>query len=216
MRIKFLVFVFFLIFSASQSNAQQIKGAVLGGFNLTQVDGDEVYGFKRFGLNIGVSAILPLGDKWALSLENSFSQKGAYQKEQYHLDDTARPFTGEYNLRLNYVEIPILLHFSDKGGITFGAGFSYSRLVGSKEIEHGKDTISYANKYPFKDDDFSVIADIRFRIWKRLQGNFRYSYSLGSIRERIFYDTSGQNSWVRKQFNNTITFRVIYVFNEKL
>ncbi len=130
------------------------------------------------------------------------------------MDDTTQPFTGEYDLRLNYVEIPVLVHFSDKGGITFGAGFSYSRLVGSKEIEHGKDTISYANEFPFKDDDFSVIADIRFRVWKRLQGNLRYSYSLGSIRERTFTNILG-NSWTREQFNNTITFRVIYVFNEK-
>ncbi|MCF8229354.1 MAG: PorT family protein [Bacteroidales bacterium] len=200
-----------LLFLIAHAHAQIFKGAAIGGFNLTQVDGDEVYGFNRIGLNAGAGVVLPLGEHWEISLETSFSQKGAYQKQQYI--DSSRALTGEYNLRLNYVEVPLLLHYKDKGGLTFGAGLSWGRLVSSKEIEHGDEEIAYSDSIPFNDNDFSVIADIRFRIWKNLHGNFRYSYSLQSIRERTFYSLDKSNSWTRKQYNNVLTFRIIYIID---
>ncbi len=208
-KITFLIFV--LLLSGSPAFSQVFKGALIGGFNLTQVDGDEVYGFKKIGLNAGAAVMVPLGEHWEISLENSFSQKGAYQKQQYI--DSARSLTGEYNLRLNYVEVPLLLHYKDKGGLTFGAGLSWGRLVGSKEIEHGDEEIAYSDSIPFKDNDFSVIADIRFRIWERLHASVRYSYSLAEIRERTFYSLNGLNSWTRKQYSNVLTFRFIYIID---
>ena len=43
--------------------AQVIKGALIAGFNMTQVDGDEVYGFKKIGFNVGAAAIIPVKKK---------------------------------------------------------------------------------------------------------------------------------------------------------
>jgi hypothetical protein len=61
---------------AQQVSAQSFLGALAFGGNLTQVDGDEMYGFKKLGFNVGVSAIYPFTDKWSMSIEASFSQKG--------------------------------------------------------------------------------------------------------------------------------------------
>jgi hypothetical protein len=41
--------------------SQWIYGAVSAGMNLTQVDGDEEIGYKKFGFNGGPSVIKPLG-----------------------------------------------------------------------------------------------------------------------------------------------------------
>ncbi|MDZ7740439.1 MAG: porin family protein [Bacteroidota bacterium] len=210
-KITFLLLL--LLFAGGSVFSQIFKGAVIGGFNLSQVDGDEVYGFKRIGLNAGAAVLVPLGDHWEISLENSFCQKGAYQKQQYI--DSARSLTGEYDLRLNYVEVPLLVHYRDKGGLTFGAGFSWGRLVGSREIEHGDEDIAYSDSIPFNENDVSIIADFRFKIWKRLHANVRYSYSLADIRERTFYSLNGADSWIRKQYNNILTFRLIYIIDLK-
>lgn len=209
-RIVFVIAFSVLISSNCPLHAQVIKGALIGGFNLSQVDGDEVYGFNRIGFNVGAAAIIPLGEKWSVSLENSYSQKGAFQKKQYN--DSA--LTGKYNLRLNYVEVPLLVHFTDKEFITFGAGFSWARLVKAKEIEHNGLQPPYSDSIPFNDNDFNAIADIRFRIWKKLKGNIRYSYSLKPIREREFENLLGEK-WMRKQYNNVITFRLMWIINEK-
>jgi hypothetical protein len=197
--------------------SQRIQGAVMGGFNLTQVDGDEVYGFKKLGANVGLGAVVPFGKNFQFSLETVFSQKGANQKAQY-LDslnaDTV--YTGEYKLALNYLEIPFLVMYNDKDIITAGAGFSYGRLVKVNEYEHGKkvETTSI-NTGPYNRNDFSILADLRFRVYKKLKVNLRYSYSLAKIRTRDFYDTNGKYYTTRKQYNNVITLRLIYMFNEQ-
>src|SRR5512144_481654 len=82
--------------------AQRFKGAVMGGMNISQVDGDEVYGYHRVGGHVGLAAILPI-KKWDITLETVFNQKGAYQAVQFPGDS----LNGKYDLRLNYVEIPL-------------------------------------------------------------------------------------------------------------
>ena len=79
-----LVLAFGLVLSllSFPLHAQRFKGAVMGGMNLTQVDGDEVYGYRRVGGHLGVAAILPI-KKFDITLETVFNQKGAYQKTKY-------------------------------------------------------------------------------------------------------------------------------------
>jgi len=203
-----LIFVFLL----SEVNAQFIRGAIIGGLNVSQVDGDEVYGFKRLGLNIGAAAILPFNDKWSISIENSYSQEGSYQAPQYPNDS----LTGEYDLRLNYVKVPLMLHYNDKDRITFGLGASIGRLVGVEEYEHGKKvTTTTLSNGPYSSWDYSGIADLRFRLYQKLYMNIRYSYSLVSIRERDFYNKNGEFLRTRDQRNNVLSLRLIYIFNDK-
>jgi len=205
---KYLVLLF-VVLLANTSPAQLFKGFISLGMNISQVDGDEVYGFNRIGLNSGVGVEIALNDKWSVSLENLYSQKGAFQKKQF--EDS---ISGEYNLRLNYAEVPLLLHYNDKNRLKVGAGLSWGRLVREKEIEQGGLVAPYTDTVPFRVNDFSIIADLRFRLYRKIKLNIRYSYSLASIRERNFYSYYG-DVWERKQYNNLLTIRLLYVINEK-
>jgi hypothetical protein len=81
----YFLIVIFVIFSVHGNlSAQRIKGAVIAGMNLSQVDGDEVYGYNKVGLNAGASAILPVGKWFSFSIETVYSQKGSKQGEQYY------------------------------------------------------------------------------------------------------------------------------------
>lgn len=211
-RIFIIAFVFIVVlFNSTKISAQAFQGAVAIGSNLTQVDGDEVFGFKKFGLNASAMAIMPFKDKWSISLEALFSQKGSYQKyPQVYVANQILPY---YNLRLNYAEVPIMLHFTDKGFLTFGLGFSYGRLVGVKEIEWGKQTALTLYSNDYLRDDYNIIFNLMAPIYKRLYFDFRYAYSLAKIRTRKFTNPAG-DEYNRDQFNNIITVRLIYVFNE--
>ncbi|MDD5508213.1 MAG: hypothetical protein PHD25_07755, partial [Bacteroidales bacterium] len=79
--IRAILLIGLLSFSVTVK-AQFIKGAVIGGVNLSQVDGDEVYGFKKFGANVGAAAIIPFTDHWEVSIETIFSKKGSHQRPQ--------------------------------------------------------------------------------------------------------------------------------------
>ncbi len=209
--IKYIVVAFFaMVLFVHEAKAQRIKGELIFGMNTTQIDGDEVFGFHKYGFNMGVGAIYPFNPHWSLSVETIFNQKGAYRKESIEIDTLPTPY---YNIRLNYLDVPVMLHYEDKGGIVFGLGFSWGRTVGIEEIEHGQTVETTTLAGPYKRDDVNVLADFRFKIWKKLKFNFRYAYSVMPIRTRI-YKPNTPEEWERKQYNSMLTFRLIYIFNE--
>ncbi|MGC8864990.1 MAG: porin family protein [Bacteroidales bacterium] len=197
--------------------AQVFRGILIGGFNLSQVDGDEIYGFTKLGANVGAAAMLPFNKKWSVTLETVFSQKGSRQAPIY-VDTLANGsvITGQYSLRLNYVEVPLLVHFTDKEVVSAGAGVSYGRLVGVTEKEHGKlvETTTLQNG-PYRRDNWEIIGDIRLPLRKNVKINLRYSYSMRKIRTRDFYNIYGDYIKTRDQYNNLITVRLLWMFNEK-
>jgi len=214
--LKYLLIVSLLLALSSPLSAQRFKGAVMGGMNLSQVDGDEVYGYKRVGGHFGLAAILPI-KKWDITLETIFNQKGAYEGAQYLDSAFGTVINGKYDLRLNYVEIPVLAHYTDRDRFTAGAGFSYGRLVSLNEIEHDGVIPPYSDTVEFRKNDFNVLVDLQIRIWKRLKFNARFSYSIFPIRERTFYSLYSINPpHDRKQYNHMLTFRLVYVINEKV
>lgn len=210
--LRILSFFLFALLMIGQKSvvAQVIKGEMIAGFNLAQVDGDEVYGYKKPGLQLGLGAMIPIAKKWDISLETIYNEKGANQKAQYRSDS----LNGAYKLSLNYVEVPVLVHFTDKDFITVGSGFSWGRLINAKEFEHGVQTQTTAQNNVYSPNDFNVLLDLRMRIYQRLKFNFRYQYSVTKIRNREFTTLNG-TVWSRNQYNNLLTFRLVYVFNEE-
>ncbi|HOY30400.1 MAG TPA: outer membrane beta-barrel protein [Bacteroidales bacterium] len=227
MRFKILIIIFLLngglspLIQAQNKTDEkpgvdrEIKGVAIAGFNLTQVDGDEVYGFNKFGTCVGFGGILPLGHRFSMSLEILYDEKGAFRKyPPSPVDSLQLPY---YSLKWNYLTAPLMFHYEDRNTWTFGLGFSWGRMVSFKEKEWNiqkpwdrPDTITYKTK-----NDFSVIADLRFRIWKHLKFNIRYSYSLVPVRTRVYTNPVTFETWERKQYNNVITIRLLYYFNEK-
>lgn len=211
-----LLLVSILLFALSSTPyAQRFKGAVMGGMNISQVDGDEVVGYHRVGGHLGVAAILPI-NKFDITLETVFNQKGAWEKQQYQDTINGYVYTGEYDLRLNYVEVPLMAHYTDRDWITAGLGFSWGRLVSFKEVEHGGGVPPYSDTVRFNKNDYNILLDLQFRIYQRLKFNVRYAYSLAPIREREYQEFYTGDEWSRRQYNNLFTFRLVYIFNEAL
>lgn len=210
-----LLLVSFIILSITGLDAlyaQRIMGALIGGVNASQVDGDEVYGYHKFGLNVGAAAIVPLGGNWSVSLETIYNEKGSHQRARY-IDS----LDGSYDLKLNYLDIPVLIHYTDKDIVTFGAGFAYGRLFNVWEQRNGiEQTHVTLNSEIYKTSDLNALIDIRFRLYNRLHFNTRYAYSLRKIATRLVVDSKTGNPNLRYQYNGMFTFRLLYIFNEKL
>ena len=215
-----------LLFISGHLVAQHFLGAVSAGMNLTQVDGDEVFGYKKAGFTGGPSIIFPFGKnkKWSVTMELLYSQLGSRQKPQLPASDTIKDSTriyDGYRLSLNYVQIPVLVHFTDKRIIAGGLGFQYGQLVGVTEYENWDDKRGFVRTSttlsgPYSQVDLEALADVRVRIWQKFWLNVRYSYSILPIRTREFIGKYYGNTWTRKQYNNVITLRVVYIFNDIL
>lgn len=223
----FVLFTLFLLFITTTTYSQRFVGSVIGGVNATQVDGDNVAGFYKFGFNGGAALTIALNQKqtWFATMELLYTQKGSYAKSRvdtidsyltdridyrYDYDPSIK-----YRLRLDYVEIPIVFHYEDpKTGLAIGAGVSWGRLVNINEVENGWHLNTNMQSDVYTKNDWSVIADAKIRVWKGLKLNIRYQYSFIPLRTREFIYKTGYHE-TRKQYNNVLTVRVIYSINER-
>ncbi|MBQ8958179.1 MAG: outer membrane beta-barrel protein [Bacteroidales bacterium] len=260
----FALVLAFLVAAPTLLHAQIIKGEVFFGGNACQVDGDECYGFKKFGVHAGAGALIPITSFMDVGLEVLFNQKGAYKKNA-HTSNSTFPYA--YHLKLNYAEIPLMIYLTDKDAVSVGIGVSYGRVVGLNELVNGEPSnyegvgigigdgqlhwrqnedklpdighiidinelseIVYKEGFPatthvseviansntYRGNDFNICADARFRLWEGVHAELRYQYSLRPIRYRMFYEDPNLvlANQIRAQYNNSITLRVVYIFNE--
>ena len=196
------------------SRAQRIHAFLSSGMAASQIEGDELKGFNHFGYTGGVGALTALSanGRWGMSVEAAFSQRGAY-------NNSGDPYS--IKLNLNYVDIPLLVHYQDPyGGMLLGLGVEYSRLV-----QQPHNTMKYNDKYfipdtsdmTFLPNDLSVVADARFTIWRGLQFNLRWQHSLLPVKELWTFTEYKNNGLtvVRHSnycYNHSIIVRLIYQF----
>jgi len=203
-------FLSLILFCSSPAKAQRILGAVSVGMNLTQVDGDEFFGYNKIGLNVGPMVIVPFSKNrnWSVSMELLYTQKGSYHRGA--TDSTS------FRLQQDYVEIPLLVHFTDKKLISGGVGFSYGQMVYYKETKNNVFDSLFQYQTPLSNNDISVIADLQIRLWSKLWANLRYQYSVKSNRTVVVVDPNvyPRDPLTRYQYNNVITIRLTWVFNQ--
>lgn len=195
----------------SDISAQFFKAEVITGANLSQVDGDETYGFKKLGFSGGFGVVAPLSKNWSLSLETLYSQKGSRLKPQY-----VDSLDGSYILKLAYAEVPFMIQYTDKDLASFGLGVSWNRMVAVDEMRHGYriDSVTLTSKV-FDKDDFMAFADVRIRVYENFIANVRYSYSMDKIATRVLRDSETGKLNERDWYNNVWSVRLIYMINEK-
>ena len=208
-----LIFIFqFSVFNPVQS--QRIHGLVSSGATLSQIEGDELKGFRLLGYSGGVGALAALdrNERWSISLEALFSQRGSYNASN-------NPYSVALNL--NYIDIPFMLHFRDPwGGILIGLGLNYGHLVQQPHGTFYYDTnyfIPDTTDFSFRLTDIAAVADIRFPVWRSLWFNIRWQYSIAAVkRDWLFtelkHNGSTTHSWRNDCYNNSLTFRLIWVF----
>lgn len=211
-RLVFYFVISYLMFTTQYAYSQRIMGAIIGGVNASQVDGDEVFGYHKFGLNVGAAAIVPFTENWSISIENVYSEKGSRQKARY-IDS----LDGSYDLKLNYLDVPFLVQYTDKNTATFGLGLSWGNLVKVYEQRNGiVQTGTNLNSDIYRSSDLNFLLDVKFRTIKRLYFNFRYAYSIRPIATREVIDSKTGYPNIRDQYNGMFTFRLYYIFNERL
>lgn len=205
--------------------AQRIHAFVSSGITASQIEGDELRGFKQIGYTGGVGALTSISsnNRWGISIEALFSQRGS------HSSGNTRYYLYGLDIRSNYIEIPLLLHWQDRhGGMLLGAGVSYGRLV---RQPHG--TVSFNPTFfvpdttdkDFLSSDFMVVADARFTIWRGLQLNLRWQHSLIPVKRDWTFrrfdgyeaDSEGNpverwKTWSNNCYNHSLVLRLIWQF----
>lgn len=137
MKLNRLFLIGILFLAIPSLKAQMFKGEVFAGGSMSQVDGDECYGYERINAQVGAGVLWSVLDEdWLdIGLEILYNPKGALRRDT--LKYNSGSFYGLYDLKLNYVEIPLMFYLTDKHRYTVGLGLAYGRLVGINEkINH--------------------------------------------------------------------------------
>lgn len=185
-------------------------GGLSAGAVFSQLDGDNFAGYHKVGLTGGAIVYAQVARRIAPSLELLYTQKGAISNTEKNAVNVR---VNDYKLKLNYMEVPVLLNYFDKRKSHFGAGFSYSQLISAQETTRTTPALPATvnlDHYPFRKYDINAIASVNLHLKKGFFLNIRYQYSLVSVREK-WYPDLGRTS-AGGQYNNFWAFRFMYIF----
>jgi hypothetical protein len=172
-KILFLVILTpYIIMMPLKNYSQGFEGVGLIGLNLSQLDGDTLYGFDRIGLSAGASLQYDFRKKFNIALEALYSQRGS-STSLFKSDATK-------GISLSFIELPIVASiydwYIDKANfykVRLDAGLSYGYLFRFKAPQYNDD---YFNRH-----DVSYILGAAYRFNKKLGISLRYTAPFGLV-----------------------------------
>lgn len=201
----FIYYVLYLALSfiSLEGTAQDEEGFFNVGMQLgvtgSQVDGDGLSGFNKFGLIGGFFVNTELNEDFLLSMELNFIQKGSRK----NVDAENNDYTF-YKMSLNYAQVPLILTYHVSENLSFHAGPAIGFLLSDKE-EYFDGIIS--NNPPFNKLEIGGVAGVQYKISEHLSGQIRADRSLLPIREKkndTVYQLEG------RQYNSVLAFSLLY------
>jgi hypothetical protein len=169
-----LSFLFILIsFSFSGFSQLEFSGGIELGAATSQVSGDALSGFDKFGLSAGPFIRTTFSEKSSAKLGILYLNKGS--KKNADPDNLIT-----YAIRLNYVEVPITYSYSINN-IRAEGGLAIARLVSSSEL--GTDGRERDFIFPFEKMDFSVVLGASYYFSENIFVNGRWSQSIIPVRK---------------------------------
>ena len=87
--------------------AQDFGAQLLFGTNFSQVDGDQLGGYHKLGLNTGIQINRNIHENWVSAFEIRYSMKGAKK-----IIDPEAPPTFTLDLKYHYLEVPFLIKYT--------------------------------------------------------------------------------------------------------
>ncbi len=192
------------------NEAYRFFGGLVCGANFSQVDGDTYSGYNKVGLNAGAMVYTRLSSNFGASIEFNYTQKGSHG-----VSSTASPALGayvsDYRLKLNYVEVPVILHILTDRRLHYEAGASYAQLLNFSESIYSDPGMNIdPNIFYFRKTDICIIGGLcyQFYNWWFIEG--RYQYSLVTIRDAQRIPIGGP-----VQYNNLFSIRLIRFLNKQ-
>lgn len=174
MKKKFLAVLMVVLAIGSASFAQGFHMGIKGGANLLKIDDKSFKDEFKFGYNLGAFA------------EINFNKKIGIQPELLWAQSTYRTATdiqqiipeskSDVDVKLNYLQIPILLNYRPVKILSLQAGPQFGILINEDNtlLQNGKDA--------FKKGDFSMLAGAQLNLGP-LKAGARYAIGLNDIND---------------------------------
>lgn len=190
--------------------AQRFNAGVIAGGLVSQVDGDTWVGYHKAGFLAGGYVNLNLASHSALQLEMEYIQKGSRRNADLENGDL-----NSYLFRIHYLEIPLLYQFTFARRLSVEAGPAADILLGYYEEVNG---VPDPPTEPMRPITLSGIVGASVYITPHLKANFRFNYSLISIRNTDApYPASYRKILFEYgQYNNVLSLSLCWDFKARV
>lgn len=187
----FLVAIAVMTFGLA--NAQQTRFGIKGGLNITTYSGGDYWDANSLvGFQIGGFAEIKVIERLAIQPEVLFSMQGA------NLDT---PF-GDYDEKLNYINIPVLAKFYITKQFTVEGGPQLGFLVSAKA--EGEDI-----KDDFKSVDTGFNFGAGYNFTDNISVNLRYTVGLSNV---LDYEVDDADEYFDSPKNSVLALTLGYKF----
>ena len=188
----------------SKKKDYRFNAGLVVGLNFSQVDGDNFFGFNKNGLLTSLKGIMYLNERLDITTGITFVQRGS-RFEDYQTGRLDRKHHRQ--IRLDYIEIPLLLTFKklqkDGKGRRFDIGGSFARLFHSdikEAITPFTEDFSYsALEGQFNNNEFNFIAGISHFFNSRMGLGLQFTYQINKVYDNptIRYDLLNWNNPIK-------------------
>lgn len=177
----------------------RFRASILVGFNASQIDGDDLAGFNKAGINIGgqVNIILDRKDwvgRFQPSVGIGFTQLGSAPSNN---NENELYLAQRFNLA--YAQIPVMIHYIDQRWV-FSTGFAYGRLVNTKFIDSNNLDVTDVVSDNYRDSTVSFIGGGTVYFTRNIGLNVNWEHSVLGINK------------IGRQVHRLISFKGIYTF----
>lgn len=185
MKMKLPFFAALLFFA--QASFAQFGIGLKAGANITKIDGKSFKDEFRYGYHVGGFATIGIGGKFAIQPEVLFNQIQTRTGTEFS-NIYQNALSGDNNVKLNYLSIPILLNYKLGSLLSLQAGPQVGILMDQSKdmLENGKEA--------FDKGDFSMLGGAQLSLGK-IKLNGRYFVGLNNIN-----DIDNRDQWKNQGF----------------
>ena len=175
---KKIVLVFTLFLTVWQLTAQDFGFGVKGGINVASIGGNTYTGLggltSKVSFHLGGVVEIPFSDKIAVQPELLYSSQGSSWDFG----------TGDSNLKLDYINVPVMGKYYIFKGLSAEAGPLVGFLIASNEDDDDR----------FKKLDVGIAIGASYRLNENIFFGLRYNKGIANINGEDFNDLKSQNN----------------------
>ncbi len=201
---KLSLAIIFTLFS-SLCFAQNFDYFASAGIAGSQIDGDHLGGYNKFGFTLGMGVSYDFTNRWSGQMELNFIQKGKGSAEGTS--------DNNYKTRLNYAEVPLLAQYHLTDYLSIETGISFAYLVSYHFYENGENNDEHRPYTPYS-YDMDWLLGATYTINEHWKANLRFAYSIVPIGDTIDDDvyTSHFGDNLGAKYNRTLCLSLQYWF----
>ena len=190
----FCLFTFFTFFSFSQN----FKGGIIAGVSTSQVSGDNLGGFNKAGLYLGVFTVLPLSPISNIKMEMNYIQKGSNNPKIFENNIP--------DISTSYIEVPISVNYYQNEITCFEIGIQTAFLLSSSDNDFSGPIPNNTNE--FNKIDLGAFIGMNYHLTNNILLNSRISNSILPVRPHASGAIYQLN---RGQYNSVLSFTLHYI-----